>query len=144
MAEVHGAGADHRYNQKAQRLKPGLAQSHVGRERQGEGGDCFVGQGRVPLPGKSPSENHLSATSATLCRAVWPASLSTPQPCSRAVDGAIAGAGVVLGRNPPTFAALKDDALVAALNLALRMAGQYRNVCPKDAEARSQVQAFLD
>jgi len=44
-AAVDRAGADHGHDQKAQGLEPRLAQTHMRRKLQGEGGDCFVGQG---------------------------------------------------------------------------------------------------
>ncbi|MDJ0826355.1 MAG: transcriptional regulator GcvA [Rhodobacter sp.] len=61
-----------------------------------------------------------------------------------AVDAALAGGGVVLGRLSLTYGALHDGALVAPFPLALTTDAQYRFVCPKGAEDRPQVRAFLD
>ncbi len=60
-----------------------------------------------------------------------------------AVDAALAGAGVVLGRISLTYGALKDGALVAPFRPALRLPAQYRVVCPKGTETRPQLRAFI-
>ncbi|MDJ0627914.1 MAG: transcriptional regulator GcvA [Rhodobacter sp.] len=61
-----------------------------------------------------------------------------------AVDAALAGGGVVLGRLSLTYGALQDGALVAPFPLALTTDAHYRFVCPEGAESRPQVAAFLD
>ncbi len=59
-----------------------------------------------------------------------------------ALDAAIAGAGVALGRLTLAHDALKDGTLVAPFPLALRMPAQYRFVCQKGAETLPAVAAF--
>ncbi|MCG6904574.1 MAG: transcriptional regulator GcvA [Rhodobacter sp.] len=61
-----------------------------------------------------------------------------------AIDAALSGGGVVLGRISLAFGALADGALVAPFALALTNDSHYRFVCPNGAESRPQVKAFLD
>lgn len=61
-----------------------------------------------------------------------------------AIDTAIAGGGVVLGRLSLTQGALTDGQLVAPFALALKTGSHYRFVCPKGYETRPNVRAFLD
>jgi len=61
-----------------------------------------------------------------------------------AIDAALSGIGVVLGRLSLTHASLADGLLVAPFPIALQTEAQYRFVCPQGAEDRPQVKAFLD
>ena len=61
-----------------------------------------------------------------------------------AIDAALTGSGVVLGRISLTYRALGEGQLVAPFPLALKTASHYRLVCPQGAESRPQVKAFLD
>ena len=61
-----------------------------------------------------------------------------------AIDAALTGSGVVLGRISLTYGALREGKLVAPFPLALKTASNYRVVCPDGAEARPQVKAFID
>ncbi len=61
-----------------------------------------------------------------------------------AVDAAIAGAGVVLGRRSITIKDLYDGKLVAPYRLALETQAHYRFVCRKGTETRPQIAAFLE
>lgn len=61
-----------------------------------------------------------------------------------AIDAAIAGGGVVLGRVPLASSALSNGILVAPFRLALRTEGTYRALHQKGAETRPQLAAFLD
>ncbi len=61
-----------------------------------------------------------------------------------AIDAALAGAGAVLGRISLIHGALKEGSLVAPFDLALRTRAHYRFVCPRGAEDRPQIRAFLD
>lgn len=60
-----------------------------------------------------------------------------------AIDAAIAGAGVTLARISLGYSALADGSLVAPFDLALKTDSHYRFVCPKGAETRPQIAAFL-
>lgn len=59
-----------------------------------------------------------------------------------ALDAAISGAGVVLGRVSLATRAMEQGRLVAPYRLALVTAAQFRFICPKGAEARPHVAAF--
>ncbi|KMW59908.1 Glycine cleavage system transcriptional activator GcvA [Candidatus Rhodobacter oscarellae] len=61
-----------------------------------------------------------------------------------AVDAAIAGGGVALGRVSLTYGALAEGHLLAPFPLALKTDSYYRFVCPNGAEQRPHVAAFLD
>jgi len=61
-----------------------------------------------------------------------------------AIDAAIAGAGVVLGRGSLGAPALADGRLVAPFPMALALSAQYRFLCAPGAEARPQIAAFRD
>lgn len=61
-----------------------------------------------------------------------------------AVDAAQAGAGVVLGRISLGEAALRQGQLVAPFPTALVPKAQFRVLCPKGAEERPGIRAFLD
>ena len=61
-----------------------------------------------------------------------------------AIDAALEGAGVGLGRISLTQKALREGRLVAPFATALTTEAHYRFVCPKGAESRPQVKAFLD
>lgn len=73
-----------------------------------------------------------------------------PQPgpsfsqADHAIDAALAGGGVVLGRISLTAAHLRDGQLVAPFDLALSTEAHYRFVCQHGTETRPQVAAFLD
>jgi len=60
-----------------------------------------------------------------------------------AVDAALTGGGVVLGRMSVAHGALSDGLLVAPFPLALKTAGHYRLLCQKGAENRLQIKAFI-
>ena len=59
-----------------------------------------------------------------------------------ALDAAIAGAGVVLGRVSLATRALEQGQLVAPYDIGLISPAQFRFVCPKGMEKRPQVAAF--
>lgn len=61
-----------------------------------------------------------------------------------AVDAALAGAGVVMGRRSITVRDLQDGKLVAPYRLALESRAHYRFVCRAGTENRPQIQAFLN
>lgn len=61
-----------------------------------------------------------------------------------ALDSAIAGTGVVLGRYSLAERALRDRQLVAPFPLAVAVTARYRVVCPSGAENRPQIKAFLE
>jgi LysR family glycine cleavage system transcriptional activator len=61
-----------------------------------------------------------------------------------ALDAALEGAGVVLGRISLAQKALKEGRLVAPFALAITTQAHYRFVCPAGAEERPQVKAFLE
>ncbi len=60
-----------------------------------------------------------------------------------AVDAALAGGGVVLGRISMTDSHLADGRLVMPLNVAIPLKGSYRIVCPTGSESRTQVARFI-
>lgn len=60
-----------------------------------------------------------------------------------ALDAALAGAGVVLGRAAFATPELTSGRLVAPFDLALRTNARYRLVCAEGAETRPQIAAFL-
>jgi len=59
-------------------------------------------------------------------------------------DAAIAGTGVVLGRYSLVERALRDKHLIAPFPLAIAVTARYRIVCPKGAQRRPQIKAFID
>lgn len=61
-----------------------------------------------------------------------------------AIDAALEGAGVVMGRISLTEKALGEGRLVAPYPLAITTRAQYRIICPQGAESRPQVAAFID
>lgn len=61
-----------------------------------------------------------------------------------ALDAAVAGGGVVLGRLSLAERDLREGRLVMPFRTALTMEAQYRLVYPEGSEARPQVAAFLD
>jgi LysR family glycine cleavage system transcriptional activator len=61
-----------------------------------------------------------------------------------AVDTALAGGGVVLGRLSLTEAYLRDGRLRMPVKRALNTGGCYRIVCPKEHEKQPQVARFMD
>lgn len=61
-----------------------------------------------------------------------------------AIDAAIAGAGIVLGRISLAEGALNEGSLVAPFTLALKTDANYRFVCPQSTKDRPQNRAFLD
>ncbi|MEJ6396734.1 transcriptional regulator GcvA [Yoonia sp. 208BN28-4] len=61
-----------------------------------------------------------------------------------ALDAAMAGAGVVLGRVSLATRALQAGRLVAPFALGVVTEAQFRFVCPKGTETRPQVAAFKD
>ncbi|MEL7099105.1 MAG: transcriptional regulator GcvA [Pseudomonadota bacterium] len=61
-----------------------------------------------------------------------------------AIDAALAGAGVVLGRRALVVKELMDGRLVAPFPLAMGTGARFRFICQKGAEARPHVAAFRD
>jgi LysR family glycine cleavage system transcriptional activator len=61
-----------------------------------------------------------------------------------AVDAALSGAGVILGRHSIAHGALAAGQLVAPFPLALRTRARFWFVCAKGTESRPQVRAFRD
>ena len=61
-----------------------------------------------------------------------------------ALDAAVNGGGVVLGRITLAEKDLSAGRLVAPFDLALTTEAHFRFVCPRGNEARPQVRAFLD
>ncbi|MCL4105092.1 UNVERIFIED_CONTAM: hypothetical protein GTU68_018799 [Idotea baltica] len=61
-----------------------------------------------------------------------------------ALDAALAGAGVVLGRISLAQKALREGRLVAPFKIALMTKAHYRFICPQGAETRPQIAAFLE
>jgi len=61
-----------------------------------------------------------------------------------AVDAALAGVGVALGRRALVVKDLADGRLVAPFKVALGTAARFRFLCPLGAENRPQVAAFRD
>ncbi|RLJ40851.1 LysR family transcriptional regulator [Litoreibacter meonggei] len=61
-----------------------------------------------------------------------------------AIDAALAGGGVVLGRLSLTEAYLRDGRLVMPVMRGLNTSGSYRIICPKGHETRPQVARFIE
>jgi LysR family glycine cleavage system transcriptional activator len=61
-----------------------------------------------------------------------------------AVDAALAGVGVVLGRRALVIKDLVEGRLVAPYGTALRTGARFRFLCPEGAETRPQIAAFRD
>jgi LysR family glycine cleavage system transcriptional activator len=61
-----------------------------------------------------------------------------------AVDAALAGVGVVLGRRALVVKDVHDGRLVLPFKTALVTAGRFSFVCPAGSETRPQVKAFLE
>ncbi len=61
-----------------------------------------------------------------------------------AVDAALAGAGVVLGRRSLVIKDLHEGRLTAPYKLALKPTAHFRFLCPKGSENRPQIAAFRD
>jgi LysR family glycine cleavage system transcriptional activator len=61
-----------------------------------------------------------------------------------AIDAALAGVGVALGRRALVIKDLADGRLVAPYPFALPTGGRFRFLCPKGAETRPQIAAFRD
>jgi len=60
-----------------------------------------------------------------------------------AIDAALTGAGVLLGRGALTQKALREGRLVAPFDIALSVPAHYRFVCPEGAETVPRIAAFL-
>ena len=61
-----------------------------------------------------------------------------------AVDAALAGAGLVLGRRALVIKDLSEGRLVAPFKTAISTKAHFRFLCPEGAENRPQVKAFRD
>ena len=61
-----------------------------------------------------------------------------------AVDAALAGVGVVLGRRALVVKDLSEGRLVAPFKVALDTGARFRFICPKGAEKRPQIAALRD
>ena len=61
-----------------------------------------------------------------------------------ALDAALAGGGVALGRVTLAADALREGTLVAPFKTALRTDALFRMLCPIGAEKRPHIKAFLD
>ena len=61
-----------------------------------------------------------------------------------AIDAALAGVGVALGRRALVIKDLADGRLVAPYPYALPVAGRFRFLCPEGAETRPQILAFRE
>ncbi|MEO1677041.1 MAG: transcriptional regulator GcvA [Pseudomonadota bacterium] len=61
-----------------------------------------------------------------------------------AIDAAVAGVGVVLGRSSLAARDVAEGRLVIPLDLAMTTEAHYRFLCPKGAETRPQIAAFLE
>ncbi|MDJ1015753.1 MAG: transcriptional regulator GcvA [Paracoccaceae bacterium] len=61
-----------------------------------------------------------------------------------ALDSALTGAGVVIGRPSLTARDLKEGRLVMPFDLSLTTEAHYRLVCPVGAQNRPHIRAFLD
>jgi LysR family glycine cleavage system transcriptional activator len=61
-----------------------------------------------------------------------------------AIDAALTGVGVILGRGPLAEKAVREGRLVAPFEIALTTEAYFRFVCPEGTETRPQVAAFLD
>lgn len=60
-----------------------------------------------------------------------------------AIDAALEGAGVVMGRVSLTQKALREGRLVAPFPLSITTTAHYRIVCPEGAQDRPHIQAFI-
>lgn len=61
-----------------------------------------------------------------------------------AIDAALAGGGVVLGRISMAEAHLREGRLVMPIKTAMKLKASYRLVCPQGQETRSQVARFIE
>jgi LysR family glycine cleavage system transcriptional activator len=61
-----------------------------------------------------------------------------------ALDAAVAGAGVVLGRASLAAGDLRAGRLVAPFDIALTTEARYRLLCPEGAEKRPEIAAFIE
>jgi LysR family glycine cleavage system transcriptional activator len=61
-----------------------------------------------------------------------------------AIDAALTGVGVVLGRRALVIKDLSEGRLIAPYKIALSTKANFRFLCPKGAETRPQIQAFRD
>jgi 5-hydroxyisourate hydrolase-like protein (transthyretin family) len=61
-----------------------------------------------------------------------------------ALDAALAGVGVALGRRALVIKDIADGRLVAPYPFALPVTGRFRFLCPEGSETRPQVMALLD
>jgi len=61
-----------------------------------------------------------------------------------AVDAAVSGAGIVLGRRALVVKDLHEGKLVAPYKVALQSKARFRFLCQKGAEDRPQIRAFRD
>ncbi|MEM1234655.1 MAG: transcriptional regulator GcvA [Pseudomonadota bacterium] len=61
-----------------------------------------------------------------------------------AVDAALAGVGVVLGRRALCIKDIAEGRLVAPYRIALNTGARFRFICPKGLENRPQIKAFLE
>jgi LysR family glycine cleavage system transcriptional activator len=61
-----------------------------------------------------------------------------------AIDAAVAGVGVVLGRRAMIIKDLDEGRLVAPFKVAIETMGRFRFLCLKGAENRPQIAAFRD
>lgn len=61
-----------------------------------------------------------------------------------ALDAALSGAGVVLGRISLGSRLIKEGRLVAPYRLAVRTGAQYRTLCLRGTETRPHIRAFTD
>lgn len=61
-----------------------------------------------------------------------------------ALDAALSGAGIILGRVALAARALQDGRLIAPFRPALKTIANYRIICEKGAENRPQIVAFRD
>lgn len=61
-----------------------------------------------------------------------------------AMDAAVSGAGVILGRVAYAGRELRSGQLIAPFRLAIAVEAEYRVVCAEGTERRPQIAAFLD
>ena len=61
-----------------------------------------------------------------------------------AINAAVAGMGVVLGRRPMIIADLQEGRLVAPFKIAIESKARFRFLCLPGAEKRPQIEAFRD
>lgn len=85
--------------------------------------------------------------------ATWCSAAGLPAPQSggprfsqadHAVNAALSGGGVILGRISLTEQHLRDGQLVAPFRLSLWTNADYRIVCPEGSETRPQIARFID